>query len=99
MSIASFCSSSHCSGGLVSEPTRSPLETLSQQVITRCVALPDCLALAEVMLERYENQFSRVLVERAFCYILLSRYGMEAQELIGMLQCSQAAWSTFYLVG
>ena len=42
-------------------------------------------------------QFDRVLVQRALCYILISRYGMETQELIGLLHCSQAAWSTFYL--
>ncbi|KAL1515510.1 hypothetical protein AB1Y20_002132 [Prymnesium parvum] len=67
-----------------------------EEVIAYCTSKPDCLALSEVMLERFEHQFERVMVERAFCYLLVSRNGLEAQELIKLLGCSQTAWSTFY---
>ena len=63
-------------------------ETIDE-IIAHCTAQPDCLALCEIMLQRFEHQFGRVTVERAFCYILSSRYGMETQELVGLLKCTQ----------
>ena len=61
-------------------------------IAKHCCGLNGCLELCGMLLERYEAEYSRDLVQRAFSLISSSRYGIAEDELMQLLDVPLDEW-------
>ena len=66
-------------------------------IAKHCCSLRSCLELCGMLLERYEEEFGRQLVQRTFGLIASSRYGIAEDELMQLLDVPLDEWSPFFL--
>lgn len=65
-------------------------------MLRHCLAQKDMVALAGMVLQRIEDQFGALLVQRTFSYLKSSRAGVSEIELLEALQINQADSVPFF---
>eukprot|EP00327_Prymnesium_parvum_P014800 CAMPEP_0113272950 /NCGR_PEP_ID=MMETSP0008_2-20120614/23590_1 /TAXON_ID=97485 /ORGANISM="Prymnesium parvum" /LENGTH=915 /DNA_ID=CAMNT_0000122433 /DNA_START=28 /DNA_END=2775 /DNA_ORIENTATION=+ /assembly_acc=CAM_ASM_000153 len=76
--------------------TTAVFETV-HEIVDHILAQSSALDLCKMVLTRYEEDFGRQLVEKAFVYIHRSRFGIGEGELLALLDVTLDKWSPFYL--
>ena len=66
-------------------------------IAKHCVKLKGPLELCDMLLMRYEQEFTRALVQRTFAFISISRNGIAEDELMHLLDVPLDEWSPFFL--
>ena len=76
--------------------TTAVFETV-HEIVKNILSQSSALDLCIMVLARYESDFGRQLVEKAFVYIHCSRFGIGEDELLALLDVPLDKWSPFYL--